>query len=129
MKKIVGITGGRDLNDYGLVVEALHLCGFEVGMLVSGACRIKKTDPNRDNQEASGADGLAEKWAKAHGIPIRRFYADWDRFGRRAGPIRNEEMLEIIEALVSLPGGDGTKHMTKITRAKGLPVFVLGGQQ
>ncbi|HHN74956.1 MAG TPA: DUF2493 domain-containing protein, partial [Acidobacteria bacterium] len=37
---------------------------------------------------ASGVDRLGEHWARTRGIPVRRFEANWNRYGRRAGMIR-----------------------------------------
>jgi hypothetical protein len=41
---------------------------------------------------ARGADFLAGEAAKALGFAVEEYPADWDQFGRRAGPIRNEAM-------------------------------------
>jgi hypothetical protein len=52
---------------------------------------------------ARGADTLAEEWAKVRGIPCT---ADWDDLGRKAGPIRNAQMLRKgrPELVVACPG-------------------------
>jgi hypothetical protein len=68
---------------------------------------------------ARGADTLAEEWAKAVGLPCRVFMADWAGLGRKAGPIRNEQMLSKGQPhlVVAFPGGRGTAHMMGIARA------------
>lgn len=43
---------------------------------------------------ASGADRCGEGWARHRGILVERFPADWARYGRLAGPIRNRQMAE-----------------------------------
>lgn len=53
-----------------------------------------------------GADALGEHWATAHGIPVERFPADWDKHGRAAGPIRNEAMAREGDALVVFWDGE-----------------------
>ena len=45
---------------------------------------------------AKGADQLGEQYGIKHNIPIRRFPADWKRYGRAAGMIRNNQMLDHI---------------------------------
>ena len=40
-----------------------------------------------------GADKIAERKAKEHGLTVKGYSADWDRYGRAAGPIRNKRML------------------------------------
>ncbi len=47
--------------------------------------------------DARGADALARQYAEEKGYENRVFYADWDRFGKRAGHIRNAEMHKSIE--------------------------------
>lgn len=43
--------------------------------------------------EAPGADTFGREWGEVHNVPIARFPADWDKYGRAAGPIRNRQML------------------------------------
>lgn len=48
---------------------------------------------------ARGADRLAGQWAarmRRHGVGWVRVPADWERHGKRAGPIRNQQMLDFI---------------------------------
>jgi hypothetical protein len=79
------IAGGRDLTDFGLVVEAVHLSDFTISQVVSGACGIDADDPAGDGKKAKGADGIGEDWAWFNGIPMRRFYAAWKRLGTKLG--------------------------------------------
>jgi len=75
---------------------------------------------------AWGVDKAGECWAKAHDIPIERYPADWNTFGRSAGYRRNEKMAEVAEALVAVWDGvsRGTQHMIDIAKKKGLKVLV-----
>lgn len=43
--------------------------------------------------EATGADTLGREWAESHGLPVLKFPADWDKYKRSAGPIRNRQMI------------------------------------
>lgn len=45
---------------------------------------------------AKGVDTMAREWAEAHGIACREFRADWKRYGRAAGPKRNDEMTAFL---------------------------------
>lgn len=75
---------------------------------------------------ASGADLLAKEWGmKKLGVVVDTYYADWTRHKKRAGPIRNEEMLRESRpnAIVAFPGGRGTAHMVKIAKKAGVPVL------
>lgn len=43
---------------------------------------------------AGGADSIAGRWAQACGIPVEVYPADWRKYGRAAGPIRNQQMID-----------------------------------
>jgi hypothetical protein len=77
--------------------------------------------------DAAGADTLAGSWAKDRGIPIIAVPADWQRLGRRAGPIRNRIMLEQCspDLVVAFPGGRGTYDMVKIAKKVGIEVIEI----
>lgn len=110
MKVIV--AGGRNILDPDLVAEAIQASGFEVTELVSGCAR--------------GVDQYGEHWAAEREIPIKRFPADWDQYGRSAGPRRNAMMAAYGEALVAVWDGmsPGTKNMIDQATIAGLKVYV-----
>ena len=74
---------------------------------------------------ASGADTCGELWAQASKIPVKRFVADWDGFGKRAGMLRNRQMAEYADAVVLFPGGRGTDNMFDVAKELGLKIFDL----
>ena len=78
------VAGGRDFTDYALLSETLDVIlkryTLREVQIVSGCCR--------------GADALGERYAREHGIPVVRFPADWQAYGKAAGPIRNRKMAE-----------------------------------
>ena len=80
---------------------------------------------------ASGADSLAAGWAKTHAVPIVKFPADWRRYGRAAGPIRNQQMLEAgrpTHVLAIQPFDQttpGTQDMIRRARKAGVLVRVV----
>lgn len=61
----------------------------------------------------TGADQLATRWALERGIKVVDFPADWDRYGRSAGPHRNRLMLTEgrPEYVIAFPGRWGTWNM------------------
>lgn len=77
---------------------------------------------------APGADSDGEKWALSNGIPVKRFLADWKIHGRAAGPIRNRQMAQYAEALITFPGGRGSKNMIEQAIANGLKIFFAYGE-
>ena len=82
--------------------------------------------------EAKGADTLAREWAEARSIPVLSFPADWKKYGKAAGPIRNKLMLDegkpdLVVAFPSngLENSNGTKNMIKQARAAGIKTIVI----
>ena len=107
------VTGSRDWDDAKQVSDALldatkDIC--EPITLVSGAC-------------PTGADKFAEDYAKLWGWTIERYPADWNTYGRSAGPIRNKVMVEsnpdICLAFIknNSKGASGTANLA---RSKGI---------
>lgn len=75
--------------------------------------------------KARGADFLGEQWAHQNGVPVEQYPADWDRHGKRAGMLRNEQMIDDgkPDVVCSFPGGRGTKHLRDYARKHGVPVY------
>ena len=109
------VTGGRDFNDGDLVnatLDRLHV-EYHFTTLVHGA--------------ASGADRLSGEWAASRGVPVEANPADWKKYGRAAGPIRNSQMLDDKPDLViAFPGGKGTADMIRKAQSAGLTVIRIG---
>ena len=80
---------------------------------------------------ARGADLLGEKYAQSRSFQVERYPADWNRFGKRAGYIRNETMAQNADALVALWDGEsqGTKHMIDIAGQHFLPTRIISLNQ
>ena len=74
------ITGSRTWDDYSIIFEALKEYGSN-HVLVSGNCPM-------------GADFLCEKAAEELGWDVELFPANWEKYGKRAGFLRNSEMVE-----------------------------------
>lgn len=106
------IAGGRNVTTYAYVEEAIIQSGFNITEVVSGCAR--------------GADTLGEQWATRNNVALKKFPADWDTHGKRAGHIRNCQMGDYAEALIALWDGEsrGTKHMIDYATKKGLKVFI-----
>jgi hypothetical protein len=83
---------------------------------------------------ARGADSIAEDWAKSRSIQLNHFPAQWEEFGKAAGPIRNKQMLvegkpELVIAFhVDLEKSKGTRNMVKLSRRAGIETLVYPPQ-
>ena len=81
--------------------------------------------------EARGADSMARDWALRAGVPVFRYPASWNDYGRAAGPIRNSQMLiegkpEFVVAFHNdLENSKGTRDMVRKAQAKKVPVRLI----
>ncbi len=111
------VNGSRDFNDPELL--ARHLddripVGAEKSFrIIAGGAR--------------GADRLAENYARKRGIPLSVYPANWNADGKAAGFIRNKQMVDLADELISFWNGTsrGTKHTIDLANAKGIPVNVI----
>lgn len=77
------------------------------------------------NGGARGADSLGKDWAKQHGIYSVTIDALWNYHGKKAGPHRNQAMIDIMhpDYCIAFPGGVGTADMVKRCRESGITVW------
>jgi hypothetical protein len=109
------IAGGRDFDDRDLLytnVYAVHRA-VEITEVVCG--------------QARGADSIGEDWAELHGIKVVPFPADWDKYNKAAGPIRNTQMAHYADMLLAFWDGKskGTGHMINTMTALKKPTTVV----
>ena len=111
------VAGGRNFNDYdqlsAVIFDQAELVGEDVGIsIVSGMAR--------------GADALAHQFAMNEGVQVYEFPADWNKYGKRAGYVRNDEMAQFADALIAFWDGKsrGTKNMIETMTRLGKPVIV-----
>ncbi|WP_262027594.1 DUF2493 domain-containing protein [Microvirga sp. Mcv34] len=113
MKAIV--CGGRRYRDRARLYQVLDAAVERLGLsfIIQGV--------------SDGADLLAFDWAQERGIRCGSFPADWETHGRKAGPIRNQEMIDEgkPDAVIAFPGGKGTKDMIERGRAAGIRVILI----
>lgn len=113
-KKVI-IAGGRYFNDYELLKSSCdHLLKHvDQITIVSG--------------KAKGADALGEKYADEKGYAKLFYPADWDKYGKSAGPKRNYQMAEVADFLIAFWDGEsrGTKSMIDIAKSKGLQIRII----
>lgn len=72
---------------------------------------------------ARGADTFGEIVANELKIPISKFTANWNLYGKSAGYKRNVQMAENADCVILFPGGNGTQHMYNIACELGLKVI------
>jgi hypothetical protein len=110
MSKVI-VAGPRDYNNYTAVCDAILDSGVDVTEVVSGG--------------AKGVDSLGERWAKENDVPVKKFVADWNKYGRSAGPLRNKEMVNYADTLIAIVPytSPGTTNVIKQALDNNLRVF------
>ncbi len=113
------ICGGRDFTDKKLFHNTMN-----------------EIDPSTDEKMlgdpelvvihggAKGADMMADEWAVVSWKNIERYKADWGKYGRGAGPIRNQQMIDEgkPDLVIAFPGGKGTADMVRRAKKAGIEV-------
>lgn len=108
------IAGSRDFSDYEKLKE---VCDYMLS---------RQTDVEIVSGAARGADILGEQYAKEKGHSLKQFPAEWDKFGKRAGYLRNEDMAKYSDALIAFWDGKskGTEHMISLAKKYNLKVKI-----
>ncbi len=104
------IAGSRDINDYDMFCRimsqlALHEKATEV------VCGM-----------APGVDLMGKRWAEFWRIPVKEFPADWNTYGKAAGPMRNKQMVDYADALVAIMHKDSKGTQNCINQAINKPI-------
>lgn len=114
---VYAIIGTRSFIDYEVFKAVMNR--YEVPeRIVSGG--------------ATGADSLAERWSKENNIPITIHYAEWSKYGTRAGPIRNQLIVNELDvrqgdSVIAFWDGisKGTLCTIKMAEKLKIPVHVI----
>lgn len=116
IKRIV-IAGCRDYTDYEAAKAYIDHCIANIRnentiVIVSGGAR--------------GADALGERYAKENGFQIERYLADWNKYGRFAGPRRNKIMAQASDYVICFwdEKSRGTRSMIECARKLGKPIRI-----
>jgi len=104
----IAIVGGRDFSDYNLLSKVLDEFkenqSNQITTMISGG--------------AKGADTLGKQWAEENNIQTLIFKAEWQIYGRGAGPIRNKKIIENADFVLAFWDGKsrGTANSINICR-------------
>lgn len=105
------VCGGRDYADKKKIFAELDKLKDKMSGLISGG--------------APGADTIAWDWGWSRGIHCDRYMANWNKHGRAAGPIRNQQMLDEgkPDLVLAFGGKRGTADMVGRAESAGVTVI------
>jgi hypothetical protein len=114
-------TGDRDWTDFDTILRAFATLSAGTEIVHGGA---------------RGADDLCSAAARQFNFRVHVHPADWDKYGRAAGPLRNSDMLrlhpdisEVFCFHADLANSRGTADMVRKAVRAGLPVrYFRGGE-
>lgn len=113
------IAGSRDFDDYWLLHRVIYALSDDPAFdgkdisIVSGMAR--------------GADALGYMFAHKNNIQVYEYPANWPKYGKRAGYVRNEAMGQFADGLVAFwdKQSRGTAHMIQFMHKQNKPVYVV----
>jgi len=116
----LAVVGSRTFNDNILMLEYIHLLKAAYETLFNREIEIISGG-------AKGADSLAEKAALVSKIPVKVFKPDWDKYGKKAGMIRNAEIVDACDMVLAFWDGisSGTYGTINLARTAKKPTFIV----
>jgi hypothetical protein len=109
----LAVVGSRSFDDYWRLCIKLDKIARDTGIvIVSGG--------------AKGADKLAERYANARGLELHVFPAHWDMFGKKAGMMRNREIIQNCDGLIAFWDGvsEGTANIIGLAKKAGKKLWL-----
>ena len=116
----LAIVGSRNFTDYDnfklaviKVLQEWNITLEQIDNIVSGG--------------AKGADTLAERFSQEYQIKMVIYRPDWNLYGKRAGILRNTDIVESSTHMIAFPSRSGKGTQDSIRKAKDnkIPVKVL----
>ena len=113
----IGVIGSRTFKDQSLfneVMQRIIMLHIENNIkIISGGAR--------------GADTMANWFAQENGFPFTEYLPDWDRYGKRAGYIRNTQIVESSHEVVAFWDGKskGTAMSLYLCKTHHVPVTII----
>jgi hypothetical protein len=105
---VVAVVGSRSFCNYGLLASILE--------------EFRKDHPHISlvSGGAAGADRLAERYAKAHRLPMTVLKPDWKTHGKKAGLLRNTDIVKSASHVFAFWDGKSPGTKDSIQKAQEL---------
>lgn len=119
----LAIVGSRTFNDEFLMAEYLTIFTTAYGF----TDEVNPPDVEVISGGAKGADSLGERFAKINRCPVTIFKPDWDKYGKSAGFIRNQQIVDTCDIVLAFWDGKSKGTQDTINKAKKTkkPTFII----
>jgi len=112
----IAIVGYRNFNDFDMFENYIldwELTNGKITNIISGGC--------------VGTDKLAEKYAIKYNIPTTIHEAQWDKYGKSAGPIRDKKIVDDCSHLIAFLSSKsvGTKITINMAKKAGKDITII----
>lgn len=116
----LAIVGSRSFDDYSLgylttdeFIKELSDIGIDIDRIVSGG--------------AQGADKFGKQYAKSSNRNLTEHLAEWDKYGKSAGMIRNKDIIRDADCAIVFWDGvsKGTKNSIEHIMSKNIPYKII----
>jgi hypothetical protein len=113
----LAVIGSRNFSDSHLLTKCLNMLNeeYQLTTIVSGG--------------AKGADIMGQRWAEIRGIETEIYLPDWENLGKRAGILRNKDIVEASDIIIAFWDGisNGTRNSIDVAHSLRKPVIVYIG--
>ena len=111
----IAIVGSREFTDYKLLMSTIlsKIMYSDITCVVSGG--------------AKGADKLGEQFADELGIEKLIFKPDWNQYGKRAGYMRNIDIINAADIVFAFWDGvsKGTLHSINLAKSTSKVIHII----
>ena len=111
------VCGTREWSNFDKIKTILKNYTPDSTLIIHGGCK--------------GADSIAGYLANQLGFEVLIYKADWAKYGKAAGPKRNQQMLDegkptkVIAFHPDIENSKGTKDMITRTKKVNLPIEII----
>jgi len=118
------VAGTRTFNDYNSMSNKIMELLIE---LSEKGYNIQNDNVTIISGMASGADMLGVQFSLDFNLKLKQYPANWSKYGKPAGMIRNKQMAKVGNVLIVFWDGisTGTKSMISIAKKEGLEVKII----
>lgn len=111
----LAVVGCRKFNNYEFLEETIleHYPIEKIDTIISGG--------------AKGTDTLAEQFAKKHNLTLIIFAPNWEKYGKSAGPVRNQLIVKECNEMIAFWDGvsRGTLSSINLAKKSRKPVMII----